>query len=64
VIDILSDPSKEGGDSDDEGGAAIVLVGRVDDPSAVEQRVPGNDRGSEERRRFIDEVRASESAGR
>lgn len=64
VIDILSDPSKEGADSDDEGGAAIVLVGRVDDPSAVEQRVPGNDRGSEERRRFIDEVRASESAGR
>jgi len=64
VIDILSDPSKEGADSDDEGGAAIVLVGRVDDPSAVEQRVPGDDRGSEERRRFIDEVRASESAGR
>ena len=63
VIDILADPSREGPDAS-EGGGAIVLVGRVEDPAAVESQMPEVDRSSGERRRFIDEVRSSESSSR
>lgn len=63
VIDILADPSRDGGDASD-GGGAIVLVGRLDDSNAFERRVPDEDRSSSDRRRFIDEVRASDSAAR
>ncbi len=62
VIDVISDPSRDDVSGGDRTRGAIVLVGRLDDPTVVEQRFVEFDRNSEMRRRFLDEVRAADSA--
>jgi len=59
VIDVVEDPARDRVTAGDRARGVTVLVGRMDSPEVIEIRIPEEDSGHPERRRFEDEVRSS-----